>query len=292
MIIEIDTAAGFCSGVRKAIDTVEKELQQKPLFALGEIVHNQEEVKRLEQKGLKTIQHADLEQTKGSCIFIRTHGEAPSTFASARLNAHTVIDATCPVVLKLQERLRKAAEKGQQDGTQLIIYGKKDHAEVIGLVGHSGNYARVVESVDDLAILDPARPVELFSQTTMHPLGLEKIASAIQSILAQKGAEITQAFTVHNTICRQVSGREDSIRNFAGNHEFILFVAGVNSSNGKMLFSWAVETNPRTVYISSPGEVQKDWFENITSVGITGATSTPQWLMEKVKKRVEEMVTK
>ncbi|GET26621.1 4-hydroxy-3-methylbut-2-enyl diphosphate reductase [Prolixibacter sp. NT017] len=279
MEIEIDSKSGFCFGVVNAIQKAEKTLEtEDSLYCLGDIVHNNTEVERLSRKGLKTIDHKQFFQLKDCTVLLRAHGEPPSTYEHARKNNITLLDATCPVVLKLQERVRKGQSQQEARNGQVVIYGKKGHAEVNGLVGQTNDKAIVIQSPDDLEQIDFDRPVELFSQTTKDMEGFYQLAEAIK----QRGTEVI----IHDTLCRQVSNRVPRIREFARRFDLVLFVSGKKSSNGKMLFGISKETNPNSKFISSPDEVEAEWLENIQKVGICGATSTPWHLMEDVAEKV------
>jgi 4-hydroxy-3-methylbut-2-enyl diphosphate reductase len=247
------------------------------------------EIKRMEEKGLRTISHNDLESLKGSTVLIRAHGEPPSTYRKAKELGITIVDATCPVVTKVQERIRRF----YLDGFQVVIFGKKDHAEVIGLVGQTNGEAIVVKSTDDLDRVQLDRKTVLFSQTTMDKPTFyklkEELASRVKDLVVGTFEDEALEFHAKDTICGQVSGRDKKLREFARNNEVIVFVAGRHSSNGKVLCDIAKEENPRTYFVEHPGELRADWFEGVETVGISGATSTPQWLMQKVKEAVESM---
>lgn len=289
-IIEIDPYAGFCSGVKKAISSAEEALDDGPLCSLGSIVHNDEEVLRLEHKGMKTISADDLDENSGKKVFIRTHGEPPETYLKLKAKGFEYIDATCPVVKKLQERVKKATEQASAENGQVVIYGKKNHAEVIGLMGHSKGKALVIENRNDLDQIDCSRPVEIFSQTTMKPEGLEELKHLLEERIYALGLDPSHMLKIHNTICRQVSGREETVKAFASRHDVILFVSGKKSSNGAMLYAYACESNPHSYRVSSPSEILPEWIRNASSIGITGATSTPPWLMEEVRKQVKVLL--
>jgi 4-hydroxy-3-methylbut-2-en-1-yl diphosphate reductase len=290
MKVEIDPSAGFCFGVTQAIEKAEEELNMDFVCSLGEIVHNPEEVNRLEKMGMQTISNDDIKSIKGKKVLIRTHGEPPGTFNLLNKNDIQIIDATCPIVSKLQQRIKRSSEHAQRWNSQVLIYGKKDHAEVIGLVGHSGNFALVMEKEDDLDSVDFTRPMELYVQTTMTPEGLDKLTNSIKlKILALKGNP-DELLRVYNTICRQVSGREKSLRAFARLYDIILFVSGKNSSNGNRLFTYCKEENPNSYFISHPSEIDNTWIDSVKSIGISGATSTPAWLLEQVKNDLETRI--
>lgn len=284
--IEIDPGSGFCFGVVNAIRKAEEELERgAALYCLGDIVHNSDEVERLRRRGLVTITHADLATLPaGSRVLLRAHGEPPSTYATARRLGLVVIDATCPVVLRLQERIRRARESSPE-GTQIVIYGKKGHAEVNGLVGQTDGTAIVVEDTSGLHAIDPSRPVMLFSQTTKSLDGMRHISRSISAAL---GSGVP--FESFDTVCRQVASRADGLRRFAEAHDVVLFVAGAKSSNGKALYAECLAVNPRTHLIANADAISPAWITGSQSIGICGATSTPSWLMEEVSRRAASLV--
>lgn len=281
-IVEIDKDSGFCFGVVNAIENAEKELSKdEELFCLGDIVHNSQEVDRLQRKGLKTINHDDLQLMRDKKVLLRAHGEPPSTYLLAQKNNITVIDATCKVVLQLQKKIKRQYQESDMSHSQIVIYGKIGHAEVNGLVGQTEGRAIVIEKKEDLDLLDYSKNIFLFSQTTMSVNSFREIVDEIQSRI-QEGV----IFKSFDTICRQVANRIPNIRDFAGRHDLVLFVAGRKSSNGKVLLAEAQKANPNTHLISGPEEINPKWLENVQSVGICGATSTPKWLMEEVAKAI------
>lgn len=290
MKVEIDNRSGFCFGVVKAIQTAEKNIDGgEDLYCLGDIVHNEEEVARLEALGLKVISHNQLNELKGKRVLIRAHGEPPSTYSNAKENGIEIIDATCPVVLKLQERVQKAWQEMKAANGTVIIYGKKGHAEVIGLVGRTNGEAIVVENVDDLNGLNFSAPIVVFSQTTKEPEVFAKIIDNIKSRMGHNFANTDVPLKVNNTICGQVANRKKELADFAAKHDVIVFVSGIKSSNGKMLFDACKQANSKSYFVSSPDELNSEWFVGAETIGIGGATSTPQWLMELVAKRIEEL---
>ncbi len=284
MIIEIDNHSGFCFGVTRATQKTEELLSSGiNLTCLGEIVHNQEEVQRLSSMGMRSTEQSSISTLKNETVLIRTHGEPPSTYKKLKQNGNTIVDATCPVVLKLQDRIRKSFEKQRAQNGQLVIFGKPGHAEVIGLMGQTGNGAILIHSETDLEKIDFARPIEIFSQTTMPVDAFEHICSKIEK-------RAKSSFEKHDTICRQVSNRVPYLKDFSSKYDVILFVSGKNSSNGKALFEVCRKTNPSTHFVVSPGDIELDWFSGVQRVGICGATSTPQWLMEQVKNHVRSIL--
>ncbi len=292
MTVTIDPHSGFCWGVVRTIDIAEEELAHSgTLCSLGEIIHNPKEIERLGKEGLKTISVGDLERHRGETILIRAHGEPPSTFEKARELGIRLIDATCPVVTKVQERIRKF----HGSGFQIVIFGKRDHAEVIGLVGQTGGEAIVVSSPSDIDRIDCSRKTVLFSQTTMD----KPTFAAIRDALAKRIKEFEVAtfeneaieFHAKDTICGQVSGREKKLREFAAANDVILFVAGRSSSKGKVLYDIVREANERTYAIEDEREIHAEWLEGCERIGITGATSTPQWVMEKVRDEVKRVTS-
>lgn len=285
MKIEIDDRSGFCHGVVSAIAKAEEELGgDAPLYCLGDIVHNSDEVERLERRGLKTITHDDLSQLSNVKVLLRAHGEPPSTYVTARSRNIEIIDATCPVVLKLQQRI-KATFATAPESTQIVIYGKPGHAEVNGLVGQTNGKAIVVQSKEDLDRIDFSRDIELYSQTTKSLEGFREI---IDEINRRKNPDIT--FNYYDTICRQVANRVDHLKKFAAAHEVVLFVSGAKSSNGRVLYGHCRNVNSNTHLVSNASEVDPAWFSGASSVGVCGATSTPRWLMEQVRDYVISVV--
>ena len=280
--IEIDDKSGFCFGVVRAISEAEKALAGgETVYSLGDIVHNRIEVQRLEGLGLHTVTHADLDGLGGRRLFIRAHGEPPSTFARAREAGVEVIDATCPVVAKLQERVVKAHAEMAESGGQGVILGKRGHAEVVGLTGQVAAPTLVVEREEDLAQVDFTRPVYFLSQTTQSIALFERLADEMR----RRAADASQV-VVHDTICRQVSSREQHLQEFARRFDAVVFVCGRKSSNGRVLFEVCRTANPRTCNIEEAAEIDPAWFEGAESVGICGATSTPKWLMQEVADRI------
>ncbi len=291
MRVTVDRNGGFCWGVVRAVDFAEAELaNSKKLYSLGDIIHNPEEIERLEGKGLKTISHEDLGRIRDAKVLIRAHGEPPSTYEIAKKYNLEIVDATCPVVTKLQERIKKFYD----DGYQVVIFGKKDHAEVIGLRGVCNDDAIVVKSVEEALLkIDLKRKTVLFSQTTMDKPTFyaikEALSRKIKDFVVGTMEDIAKNFLAKDTICGQVSGRDKKLREFAAQNNVIVFVAGRNSSNGKVLFEICREENKLSYFVEKESELQSSWFEDAESVGITGATSTPQWLMEKIKQAIEKI---
>lgn len=303
MLITIDSNSGFCFGVTRAIKASESELQNGALYCLGDIVHNGQEVARLEQMGLQTIDYDDLRTLPShSRVLLRAHGEPPSTYWIAQQRGIEIIDATCPVVKKLQDRIRACYEQHKNDESlppQIVIYGKPGHAEVIGLQGQTNNTAIVIESVDQLDLLDFTRPIYLFSQTTKSVEGFRSLVEAIEARRSSsRDHEITRSredhpapFEYHDTICRNVANRVKELQDFARSNDIVFFVGGTKSSNARVLYNNCIEANPNTFFISSPDEVEEKLsiFNSQLStlkVGICGATSTPLWLMEKVRDKL------
>lgn len=285
MRVEIDNNAGFCFGVIKAIKLAEKELgHYEMLYSLGDIVHNGEEVARLEKMGLKSISREEYLKLKDRKVLIRAHGQPPETYEYAAKNNIELIDATCPVVLNLQKKIRNSYKRCTKNNGQIVIFGKKGHAEVVALMGQTRNSAVIVEGSEDVDKIDFTRPVCLYSQTTKSIEDFYHIVEKIKTNM-KPGVRLE----IHDTICRHVSNRVPRIKQFAVNHDIILFVAGEKSSNGRLLFSFCREENPNSYYISRVNEIDPEWFKGIESVGISGATSTPNWLMEKVAGRVKEI---
>ncbi len=272
--IEIDKGSGFCFGVTTAIRKAEEELARDGhLYCLGDIVHNGSECERLHALGLDTIDHQAFGRLRHAKVLLRAHGEPPETYATARANGIDIIDATCPVVLQLQRRIKRVAE--QEPEAQLAIYGKPGHAEVTGLVGQTAGRAIVIERPEDVVKLDFHRDIRLFSQTTQPLEGFRRIVDYITAHIVPPAT-----FRPFDTICRQVANRLPNIRAFAARHDVILFVCGLKSSNGRVLYEACREVNPRSYLVDDPAHICYDWFEGARTIGICGATSTPTWLME------------
>ena len=290
MVITIDEHSGFCFGVTRAIKAAESELANGPLCCLGDIVHNGQEVARLEEMGLRTIDYDDLRTLHHARVLLRAHGEPPSTYWIAQQRDIKIIDATCPVVKKLQDRIRECYEQHKNDEAvppQIVIYGKPGHAEVIGLQGQTNNTAIVIESIDQIDRLDFSRPIYLFSQTTKSIEGFQALIEAIQSSIINHQSSIVPE--VHDTICRNVANRVAQLQEFARNNDIVLFVGGTKSSNAKVLYQHCVEANPNTFFVSSAEEISDELIKQCRAaehVGICGATSTPFWLMEKVRDKI------
>lgn len=275
--IEIEGNSGFCFGVTNAIVKAENILQKKgELFCLGNLVHNEEELERLKQQGLKIIQHDELKNIRNGEVLFRAHGEPPASYKLARINNNVIIDASCPTILKIQKLIKEAYDNNEN----IYIYGKRNHPEIIGLIGQINNNAIVFEDIDEIEINKLPEELTLFSQTTKDINNYNEIAD----FLKQNGIKVI----VRNTICKKVYNRQKELYDFAGNHDKIILVAGRNSSNGKVLFDECKKINPDSYFISSANEIKKDWFNKNESVGICGATSTPMWLMLDVEKRLKE----
>ena len=305
MQISIDSHSGFCFGVTRAIEAAESELANGPLYCLGDIVHNGQEVARLESKGLQTIDYDDLRTLPShSRVLLRAHGEPPSTYWIAQQRGIEIIDATCPVVKKLQDRIRACYETHKNDEPQppqIVIYGKPGHAEVIGLQGQTNNTAVVIENETQLDRLDFSRPIYLFSQTTKSVEGFNHLVEAIlqrkrsysvSGLTGEAGPTAERSFEYHDTICRNVANRVAELQAFSRENDIVLFVGGAKSSNAKVLFQKCVEANPNTLFISSPDELEEALEQSGLAgkadlkVGICGATSTPLWLMQKVRDKL------
>ena len=285
MQVTIDKNSGYCFGVEFAIKMAEDEMENKEtLYCLGDIVHNDMEVKRLSEKGLVVIDREQLQELSNCKVLIRAHGEPPETYKLAIENNIELIDASCPVVLKLQHRVKNAFDKMERENGQIVIYGKKGHAEVIGLTGQTLEKAIVVMDDSDLDTLDYSRPITLFSQTTKSTKGFYALSEKIEGRIKEAKGELTEVdFNSNDSICRQVSNREPQLQRFAQENDVILFVSGKKSSNGKALYQVCLSENPRSYFIENEEEIELDWFQNAARVGICGATSTPMWLMEQVK---------
>ena len=290
MIIEIDSNSGFCYGVRKTIQLAEQLLDQgNTTYCVGEIVHNSEEVKRLTDKGMIFIDHQQMNQIQNSVVLFRAHGESTEVHKSILNNNNNLFDGTCPIVLKLQKNIRDAWDEMLKVDGQVVIYGKKCHAEVIGLCGQTTNNTIVVESISDIEKLNFLKPIALFSQTTQSPADYVALQQAILDKMKLNFPNENAPLKVKDSICGHVSKRGEHISEFARKHEVIIFVSGKNSSNGKVLYTISKLHNQNTYWISGPDEILPEWFTQLSTVGICGATSTPHWLMETIKEKIKQL---
>ena len=297
MKVTIDDNSGFCFGVTAAIEAAERELQKGQLFCLGDLVHTGQEVERLDKLGLETIDYDDLRTLRNVRVLLRAHGEPPSTYMIAKQNGIEIIDASCPVVLKLQKRIRETYLRHHGTGAQIVIFGKKGHAEVIGLEGQTNNTAIVIESLKDLDKVDMERPIYLFSQTTKSVEEFHAIVDKIKAMRRRgeeaKGEEARSeevVFEYHDTICRNVANRVKKIQDFAKSNDVVIFVGGKKSSNAKVLYHHCLEVNSCTVFVSSEEDLTEEILQqchHAKKVGICGATSTPKWLMEQLRSSIE-----
>jgi (E)-4-hydroxy-3-methyl-but-2-enyl pyrophosphate reductase (IPP and DMAPP forming) len=284
--VEIDKGSGFCFGVVTAIKKAEEELTKgETLYCLGDIVHNSKEVERLKEMGLITINHDEFKELHNAKVLLRAHGEPPETYAIAKVNNIEIIDATCPVVLKLQQRIKQQYGTQKSANNQIVIYGKNGHAEVLGLVGQTSGEAIVIEKLEEVKKLDFNRNIRLYSQTTKSLDEFEKIVQYIKEHISPEAS-----FEFYDTICRQVANRMPHIRTFAASHDLIFFVCGKKSSNGKVLFNECYKVNPNSHLIDSPDEIDPQLLNGVHSIGICGATSTPKWLMEEVQAHINQII--
>jgi 4-hydroxy-3-methylbut-2-enyl diphosphate reductase len=285
MFVETDQKSGFCFGVQNAVEIAEKALLKgEKVFSLGPIVHNDKEVERLSSMGLVSIDHETFRTLKDCKVLIRAHGEPPDTYKIAEENNITIIEATCPIVKRLQSKIKDTWLKTREGKGQIVIFGKAGHAEVIGLQGQIEDDAILVSGPDDLIKIDVTRPVYLFSQTTMSVKEFRILTALLRSKMVEKGiADPDKNLIIKKTICGQVSNREPHLKIFAKKHDTIIFVSGKESSNGRMLYSVCKKVNSDTHFVSSPEEIDKSWFKGKSSVGICGATSTPKWLIENIR---------
>ena len=280
--IEIDNGSGFCFGVTTAIQKAEEELAKgNTLYCLGDIVHNGQECERLKKMGLITINHEEFAKLHDVKVLLRAHGEPPATYKLAQKNRIEIIDATCPVVLRLQKRIKQEFDNNTPNNKQIVIYGKNGHAEVLGLVGQTNGQAIVIEGMKEINRLDFSKDIRLYSQTTKS---LDEFGQIVEYIKSHISTEAT--FEYHDTICRQVANRMPNIRNFAASHDLIFFVCGRKSSNGKILYHECKKVNENSYLIDQPEEIDRSLLYNVQSIGICGATSTPKWLMEECKKAI------
>lgn len=291
MKVEIEAGSGFCFGVQNAVRIAEEALSSgETLYSLGELVHNDIEVHRLRDLGLVTINYEELTTLKDARVLIRAHGEPPSTYETAARNNITIIEATCPIVHSMQEKIKKVQSLTRERKGQIVIFGKEGHAEVIGLMGAAGDNAVLITGQKDLDKIDYTRPVWLFAQTTKSIHEYEQISVAIsQKLESLRQSHPDNHLKVYNTICRQISGREPRLRIFARQHEVIIFVSGKRSSNGRMLYDVCLSENKRSFFVSSPEDINHEWVRDAASVGVCGATSTPRWLIHKVADLIRSM---
>ena len=283
MQIDIDSDSGFCFGVRKTIELAEKVLTEgETVYCLGDIIHNEEEVERLRSKGLVTVSHADLEKIKDAKVLVRAHGEPPETYRQIAVGKNTLEEGTCPIVQHLQKKVKLAWAEMKKSGGQVVICGKKGHAEVTGLEGQTNFEAIVISNVDDLSKIDFHKPVVMFAQTTQSGEVYENLAEEIRRRMEKAVPGNNPGLVMNDTICRHVSKRGEKLKHFAALHDVIIFVSGKNSSNGKVLFEACKSTNERSYWVNSARDLDKHWFKDVAKVGVCGATSTPQWLMEEI----------
>lgn len=281
--VEIDEGSGFCFGVVNAIHKAEEELAKgETLYCLGDIVHNSREVERLKELGLITINHEEFNRLHNAKVLLRAHGEPPETYDTARKNHIEIIDATCPVVLRLQKKIKQEYTLNDNPNKQIVIYGKNGHAEVLGLVGQTNGEAIVIEKQEEAQALDLSKDIRLYSQTTKSLDGFQDIVKYIDEHISP---EVT--FQSYDTICRQVANRIPNIRKFAASHDLVFFVSGKKSSNGKMLFSECKKVNPNSHLIDSAEEIDHSLLAGVSSIGVCGATSTPKWLMEEISEAIK-----
>jgi 4-hydroxy-3-methylbut-2-enyl diphosphate reductase len=285
MVVEIDKQSGFCFGVKNAVEIAEKALLNgEKVFSLGPIVHNDKEVDRLSSLGLESINHKQFIKLKNSKVLIRAHGEPPETYAIAKKNNLTIIEATCPIVKRLQSKIRKTWIKTKEGEGQVVIFGKPGHAEVVGLLGQINNEGILVSGPDDFNKIDISKPVYLFAQTTMSVKKYSILTDILRTMMEENGiSDPAKNLIINKTICGQVSNREPHLKAFAKKHDTIIFVSGKESSNGKMLYSVCKNVNPDTHFVSSYEELDNSWFTGKNSIGICGATSTPKWLIENIQ---------
>jgi 4-hydroxy-3-methylbut-2-enyl diphosphate reductase len=290
MIIEIESHSGFCTGVKRAIKLAETELQEgKKLQCLGEIVHNHAEVDRLQKSGMNTITTDETQSVSNQNILIRAHGEPPVTYRNLEGGNNRIIDGTCPVVLQVQKKVREAYKKAQLENGRIVIYGKPSHPEVVGLLGQINNDGLAAATAEELSSVDFSKPVYLFSQTTMPVTGYKEFRQFIADKMKTHFPEGKEPLHFFDTICRQVANRIPQLQEFSKKHEVIVFVGGAKSSNGKVLYHTCLNENLNSYFVSDKQELKNEWFRNVKSVGICGATSTPMWQMEEVREEIVKM---
>jgi len=292
MEIHIDQNAGFCFGVRNAIQMAEEELARTGhLYCLGQVVHNEEEEGRLMQMGLEVIDYDEYKKLNNATVLIRAHGEPPETYRIAKQNKLTLIDGTCPIVLKLQGKIKTASDDSRQENGQVIVFGKRTHPEVVGLAGQCGDELIVIENEEDIDTIDFDKPVCIFAQTTKSMAEFDQLTQNIQDRYKSLHPGAKGTFKANNSICKHVGLRNKSLKSFARENDAVVFVGGEQSSNGKQLFGICKSVNEQSWYIGSPEMLQSAWFKGAKSVGVSGATSTPQWLLKEVAKEIESIIS-
>jgi len=288
MIVTIDPNAGFCYGVDRTIEIAEQELAKDgKLFCLGQIVHNEVEEQRLKRMGLVVIDHDEFKKLKNVKVLIRAHGEPPESYKIAVENNIQLVDASCPIVLSLQKKIRRAIDSFAENKTQIVIFGKKNHPEVVGLVGQAGNQAIVIENEADILKIDFSKPARMFSQTTRSPQKYQELIAKISEKFSSAMKEDKPVFVAENSVCKHVSNRDEKLRKFSTDNDVVVFVAGENSSNGRYLFGVCQQMNPKCWYIQSSEMLRSEWFLDADKAGVTGATSTPGWLLSDVANQIK-----
>ncbi len=289
MKVNIDPYSGFCFGVTRVVETAEEVLRAEGhLYCLGEIVHNNKEIERLEKIGLEIITHEEFMRLSNCKVLIRAHGEPPETYQHALLHGIEIIDGTCPIVLRLQSRIEDDFTENSKKGVQIVIFGRKNHAEVRGLAGQTGYKTIIIESETDLDRIDYSRPVHLYAQTTMDHDHFAEIRESILNRLGSRASE-EGMMVCTNSICAQVSGRIERLKKFSHENDVVVFVSYIGSSNGKLLFTQCKTVNENTYFVSGVADVREEWLKGAGTVGITGATSTPRWLLEEIASHIEKL---
>jgi len=292
MKVEIEESSGFCFGVENAIKMTEEALKSgEEIYSLGHIVHNEVEVTRLKNLGLRTISHDEFRNLKNRKVVIRAHGEPPETYRIARENNIDIIEATCPIVKSIQKKVKDNFEKSGKD-VQNLIFGKREHAEVIGLLGQTEGKSILLTGIEDIDKIDFSKPADIFSQTTKSREKYAELIKQIRLRYEKGGYRPGEMLKVNNTICGQVANREPKLKHFSRQHDVIIFVSGKKSSNGKMLYEACSGVNPSTYFISDTTEINKQWFDKVSTVGVCGATSTPKWLIKKVAEKIQMLDSK
>lgn len=290
MNIEIDAYAGFCGGVARAIKLAEQNIaKDEKIYCLGEIVHNQAEINRLSKHGLIFINEDQFRKLNNAKVLIRAHGEPPQTYQIAQQNNIELIDATCKVVTKLQQKVKLASEEIREANGQIVIFGRKDHPEVKGLIGNIQAAIIIIQNDEDLSKIDFRKPIHFFAQTTNSIHRFKELAKKIENRMQLEQEDKSISFQIHETVCKQVSDREQNLKLFAKKHEVIIFVGGANSSNAKYLFDLCKSQNQQSYFINDESQIDVNWFSRVKNVGITGATSTPKWLMKEVEQEIDKL---
>jgi len=292
MKIEIDPGAGLCFGVKRATAMAEKILlQEDKVFCMGDLIHNEQEIKRLERLGMKTIKLSDIPTITSPKVLFRAHGEPPSSYAILKKNNKEIIDASCPIVLSLQKQIASTYEKTKNTATQIVVYGDKNHPEIISLQGHCNDRAVIIEHLEDLKDLDLNKPIHLFSQTTKYRSAYYRIRKKIEELLRENKIDLATHLSFHDSSCKIVAERDQQLKEFLRSKDVLVFVSGSKSSNGRQLFQICTNSSTPSYFVSNPDDIKASWFRVKENIGVSGATSTPYWLLKKAKQTISELLS-